>query len=200
VNPKQARVDRLIARFTYWRDKRKPSRRRSLMLAYLKPRIRSAKEKLAKSKASQVSDRGVQMVANFEGFSPSVYDDGLGFETIGYGFRFPQEYGKPTITRKEAFALLRVKLDGSYGNAVRKASKVAGWPLSQNQFDALVSFTYNLGPGWVGNESWTIWRAFKARDKKGVADALLLYVNPGSPVEVGLRRRRQAERSLWLRG
>lgn len=206
LEAKQDRVDRLVNRFVYWRDKRKRSRRRSLMLAYLKPRIRSAKEKLAKARAkagvSSVSSRGVQLVKNFEGFYPNVYDDGLGFRTIGYGFRWPQEYKGRTITEKAAAKLLEEKLDGSYGDAVRQASRIAGWPLSQNQFDALVSFTFNLGTGWVGNSSGgfgSLWGAFRRRDRQGVADAFLLYVNAGSPVEAGLRRRRQAERALWLR-
>lgn len=203
LEAKQARVDRLVRRYEYWRDKRQRSMRRSLMLAYLKPRIKDARKKLAKAKgATKVSDRGVTLVKNFEGFYPNVYDDGLGFLTIGYGFRYPREWPQRTITRQEAEVALRRKLNGSYGDAVRKASRTANWPLNQNQFDALVSFTYNLGTGWVENASGdfeTIWGAFKRRDKKGVADALLIYVNRGSPVELGLRRRRQSERALWLR-
>lgn len=202
---KRARVDRLEKRYAYWLDSRRPSPRRTLMLRYLRPKLRSARARLKRAErvASTVSGRGVELVKRFEGFSPTVYDDGLGFETIGYGFRYPEEYARPTITRKEADALLRVKLNGTYGDAVRKASRLAKWRLNQNQFDALVSLTFNLGTGWVGAKPGqtgaTLWAAFKDRDRKGVADALLLYVNPGTSVEAGLRRRRQAERELWLR-
>lgn len=118
--------------------------------------------------------------------------------TIGYGFT-GSEYRGSSITEPQAAKLLRQKLDGDrYGGAVRRAQKLARWPLNQNEYDALVSFTFNLGPGWVDDNDWTIWRKFKARDKQGVADALLLYVNPGTVVEAGLRRRRQAERRLFL--
>jgi len=167
-------------------------------------RVKRAEAKLTKYRArngaTRVSDRGVALVKEFEGFSPTAYDDGLGYKTIGWGFRVPEEYpAGRSITRAQADPLLREKLDGErYGAAVRRAQTLARYPLNQNQYDALLSFTFNLGPGWVGDNDWTIWRKLKARDKRGVADALLLYRNPGSPVEAGLRRRREAERRLFL--
>jgi lysozyme len=199
MNAQEDRVKRLQARVRYWEKLRKRSMRRSVMLAYLRPRLKQALAKLAKSQRGiEVSERGVRMVAGFEGYSARWYDDGLGNQTIGYGF-LKGEWNKPYITEPEALALLRRKLNGEYGDAVRRAANLTGWRLTQNEFDALVSFTFNLGTGWVGNEKWSVWRFFRARNRQGVADSMLLYVNPGSPVEAGLRRRRQAERSLFLR-
>ena len=66
---------------------------------------------------------------------------------------------------------------------------------------ALCSFSYNLGSGFYGAEGFdTISRVLRDRQWQAVPDALLLYVNPGSSVEAGLRRRRTAEGDLWRQG
>jgi GH24 family phage-related lysozyme (muramidase) len=66
---------------------------------------------------------------------------------------------------------------------------------------ALCSFAYNLGSGFYGAEGFdTISRVLRQKQWQQLPDALLLYVNPGSSVEAGLRRRRMAEGDLWRQG
>lgn len=69
-------------------------------------------------------------------------------------------------------------------------------PLKQCQYDALVSFVYNLGA--TNFRKSTLLKKLNAKDYKGAADEFLRWVSPGSSVEAGLRRRRTAERAMFL--
>jgi hypothetical protein len=73
--------------------------------------------------------------------------------------------------------------------------------MTDNQRSALVSFAYNLGAGFYGAQGFeTISKRLKEKDWQRVPEALLLYRNPGSNFEAGLRRRREAEGKLWGQG
>lgn len=147
----------------------------------------------------KTSDKGVSLIKEFEGFESKAYPDpktgGKPF-TIGHGTtKYPS--GRPvslgeSCTKEQAMQYLRNDLS-QFESAVTKAVTV---PLNQNQFDALVSFTYNLGPGNL-NKS-TLLKKLNAGDYKAAADEFLKWVSPGSNVEAGLRRRRIAERTLFL--
>jgi lysozyme len=96
----------------------------------------------------QTSANGLKIIKNFEGLSLSAYRDVAGVWTIGYGStRYHDgrsvKPGDVLASQLQADALLKNTL-GEYEQAVNHDVKVA---LSQNQFDALVSFTYNLGTG-----------------------------------------------------
>jgi len=70
--------------------------------------------------------------------------------------------------------------------------------LTMNQQATLLSFTYNCGPRWLGAEGFdTLSRTLRSGALETVPAALMLYVNPGGPMEAGLRRRRKAEGALW---
>jgi hypothetical protein len=70
--------------------------------------------------------------------------------------------------------------------------------MSDQQKCALISFAYNLGSGFYGTAGFeTISKRLKAKEWAKVPEALLLYRNPGTAVEAGLLRRRQAEGRLW---
>jgi hypothetical protein len=72
--------------------------------------------------------------------------------------------------------------------------------MTDQQKCALISFAYNLGSGFYGAKGFeTISKRLREKDWAGVPDALLLYRNPGSNVEAGLKRRRIAEGDLWGR-
>lgn len=103
----------------------------------------------------RVSDAGIQFIADCEGFSSEVYDDILapGNPTIGYGYVVSTgEQFYNNLTKSEGWALLMDALNNSY-----YASSVNNFLLNhqvrfnQQQFDALVSFSYNLGSGWQDN-------------------------------------------------
>ncbi|MBU6251208.1 MAG: L,D-transpeptidase family protein [Cyanobacteria bacterium REEB417] len=83
------------------------------------------------------------------------------------------------------------------GQSIAKA--IPGWTsFNANQQAALVSFSYNVGPNWFDADGFrTISRAILEGRLQDVPAALRLYVNPGSPVEAGLRRRRHEEGILF---
>jgi hypothetical protein len=73
--------------------------------------------------------------------------------------------------------------------------------MSDEQRSALVSFAFNLGSGFYGAAGFeTITARLRDKEWSKVPDAMLLYRNPGSSFEAGLRRRREAEGRLWLQG
>lgn len=169
------------------------------LVAQALERVRHRESQIRRlSRARHVSPAGVELVAEFEGFVDHVYRDAVGVETIGFGEtdrRIIAEFQGKRMSRAYALGLLKRRLDGEYASAVRNL-KV---PLSQQQFDALASFVYNLGPGVLG-QGHTIGDALRDRDYLGAADALLLYDKAGGRTLPGLTRRRHAERDLFLKG
>jgi lysozyme len=146
----------------------------------------------------RVSNEGVTFVAGFEGFRTRVYHDAVGVETIGYGETAKpiiERYRAKGITPATAEQLLRDRLNHVYGKAVSDAVTV---PLSQRQFDALVSFTYNLGAGALKSSS--LLRYLNGGHYAKAANQFLAWNRAGGRVLPGLTRRREAERALFLRG
>jgi GH24 family phage-related lysozyme (muramidase) len=148
----------------------------------------------------------LKLIKQFEGCHLEAYADplhGWKVPTIGYGTtRYPDgrkvEQGDK-ITVIEADQLLDREIDQI---AQKLRVTVPFWDaMSTEQRSALISFAYNLGSGFYGSLGFeTISRRLREKDWAKVPDALLLYRNPGSNVEAGLRRRREAEGKLWLQG
>ncbi|WFY32773.1 lysozyme [Citrobacter braakii] len=147
----------------------------------------------------QTSEKGIKNIKDFEGCSLTAYPDpGTGGApwTIGYGWTHPVD-GKPikpgmTIKQETADRLLKTGLV-SYENDVLKMTKVK---LTQGQFDALVSFAYNVGSRALSTS--TLLRKLNDGDVKGAADEFLRWNKAGGKVLNGLTRRREAERALFL--
>jgi lysozyme len=97
------------------------------------------------------------------------------------------------MTQEQADALL-MKDIARFQDGVNKL--VTYKPLTQNQFDSLVDFAFNLGLGNLGSS--TLLRKLNAGDVKGAADEFLRWNRAGGQVLAGLTRRRQAERDLFL--
>jgi len=94
-----------------------------------------------------ISDAGIKFIEEFEGFSAYIYSDSSQYY-IGYGTRCnPGDYPNG-ITREAAEELLRGELK-IYEADVKKMFASSGTIITQNRFDALVSFTYNFGSGWM---------------------------------------------------
>lgn len=94
--------------------------------------------------ANDISERGLKLIAFFEGFRSKVYKDIAGYETVGFGHKLlSKESYLKRITRKQALALLKKDAQSAV-SAINKFVKV---DLNQNQFDALASFAYNIGRG-----------------------------------------------------
>ncbi|UOZ20285.1 lysozyme [Enterobacter asburiae] len=144
----------------------------------------------------QTSEKGIALIKQFEGCKLTAYQDSVGVWTIGYGWTQPVD-GKPiragmTIKQETAERLLKTGLV-SYESDVSRLVKVG---LSQGQFDALVSFTYNLGARSLSTS--TLLRKLNAGDYAGAADEFLRWNKAGGKVMNGLTRRREAERALFL--
>lgn len=144
----------------------------------------------------QTSDKGIALIKEFEGCKLTAYQDSVGVWTIGYGWTQPVD-GKPiragmTIKQETAERLLKTGLV-SYESDVSRLVKVG---LTQGQFDAMVSFTYNLGARSLSTS--TLLRKLNAGDYAGAADEFLRWNKAGGKVLNGLSRRREAERALFL--
>ena len=145
----------------------------------------------------KISEKGLSMIERFEGCLLKSSNKLDGVWTIGYG-QTGSYYGKRvrrgmTTTKAEAHAWLRDHSIKTYEDAVTQAVKV---PLNQNQFDALVSFTYNVGVGAMAGS--TAVRKLNAGDYAGAADALTMWTKCNGKVLAGLVRRRKEERALFL--
>jgi lysozyme len=147
----------------------------------------------------RLSHAGVELIARFEGFVPRPYNDAAGHATIGFGHLIHhgpvtasdrRNWG--TMSRARGLALLADDAREAAG-AVEQAVQVA---LSQEQFDALVSFTFNVGGGAF--RSSTLLRKLNAGERHGAADELLRWSRAGGRVLEGLLTRRRAERALFL--
>lgn len=143
-----------------------------------------------------ISQHGLDFVATFEGGQSSdglfhAYWDPYGrVWTIGYGETEGVHSGM-TWTKAQAENDLKSRMVREYEPAI----KGLGVPLNQNQFDALCSFVWNLGPGSM---QWDVGRLLRQREYAAAANAMLQYDRAGGVVLAGLSRRRQAERALFL--
>jgi GH24 family phage-related lysozyme (muramidase) len=135
------------------------------------------------------SKAGIDFIKKYEGCRLKAYKalPTERFYTIGYGHYGADVHKDTTITQVEADELLRKDLM-KYESAVNRL----GLTLSQNQFDVLVSFTYNCGQG-------NLHTLVRNRTLSQIADALLLYNKSSGRVVAGLTKRRQAERELFLK-
>jgi len=143
----------------------------------------------------KISPAGVNLIKEFEGFPAGgrPYQDIVGVWTIGYGHTEGVGPRSPQLTEAQASALLGNDLDRKYGPCVNDLQL----PLKQHQFDALVSFVYNVGPGGVA-ASTQVGQALRARQWQAAGDALLAWDKAGGVAVAGLTRRRQAERAMFL--
>ena len=146
--------------------------------------------------AYQISQSGINKIKKHEALRLEPYRDSAGLWTIGWGHLLKQGEWWDSITEEFAEDLLRKDLAA----AERAVNKYVLVPISQNQYDALVSFVFNVGIGAL-QESTTL-RKLNAGDYDGAADALLLWnkvtVNGVKKISNGLIARREHERSLFL--
>lgn len=143
-----------------------------------------------------ISDKGVGLIKNFEGCKLTAYRCPAGKWTIGYGWTGNVE-GKPIaagmqITQETAERLLRCGLVG-FERDVNRLVKVQ---ITQGMYDALVSFSYNVGISALSNS--TLLKELNAGRYQRAADQFLNWVYAGGKKLPGLVRRREAERELFL--
>jgi GH24 family phage-related lysozyme (muramidase) len=137
------------------------------------------------------SDAGVGLIKDFEALRTKAYLDAVNVPTIGYGHTKGVKMGT-TITAAKAEALLREDLS-EFEAGVNDSVLV---PLRQNEFDALVSFSFNVGTAALRKS--TLMRKLNAGDYEGAAAEFARWNSAGGTVLAGLTRRRAAERELFL--
>lgn len=134
----------------------------------------------------KTSKNALDQIAKYEGLRLQAYRCPAGVLTIGYGHTGSDVTAGMTITKEQALDL--------FMNDIRKFEDyvtATGLTLTQNQFDALVSFAFNCGAG-------NLRKLVKGRDYRQIADAMLLYNKGGGKVLPGLVKRRQWEHDLFL--
>lgn len=138
----------------------------------------------------KMSDKGLALTEQFEGLSLTAYRDVVGVWTNGYGNTHGVVPGS-TITLAQAVSDLR----NNIASAENLVNKVVIVSLTQNQFDALVDFVFNLGGGAF--QSSTLLRKLNNGDYAGAALEFLKWNHAGGKVVDGLTRRRLAEQQLF---
>ena len=143
-----------------------------------------------------INEAGLAMIKSFEGLRLDAYRDPVGIWTIGYGHIRGVQPGM-TITEPQATDFLRQDLAAAENSV---GAVTADAPTTGNQFSAMVSLCFNIGSGNFRTSS--VLRQHRAQNPAAAADAFLLWDKghrDGQLVVLpGLRRRRQAERALYL--
>ncbi len=145
---------------------------------------------------AKVSERGIDLIKEFEGCHLTAYQDEVGVWTIGYGITNSDKSITGTtikqglkISQSAAEEWLEESLNQKYLPKVMKYDTRYNW--NQNEIDALVSFAYNIG-------SIDQLTANGSRSRDTIAKKMLEYNKAGGTVYRGLTRRREAERKLFL--
>jgi lysozyme len=143
----------------------------------------------------QMTDDGLELIKQFEGFRGAAYRDAVGIWTIGYGHTSmagaPEVVAGLAVSEAEAGEILARDVE-KFATGVRALVRVA---LSDGQFSALVSFAYNVGLGALKKSS--VLTAVNARDFAAVPRRLQLWTRAGGHVLPGLVKRRAAEAALF---
>jgi len=144
----------------------------------------------------KISQNGLNLIKHFEGFSALPYLCPAGYFTIGYGHVMTKAE-RATLSRVSAeeaedFLKMDVRI------AQRAVSRLIAVPLDQNQFDALVSFTFNLGAACLQRS--TLRRVLNGGDYDAAPAQIIRFVWAGGRKLPGLMRRRAAEAGLYRNG
>lgn len=137
------------------------------------------------------SERGIKAIEGYEGVRLNAYLDSVNVPTIGVGHTLGVKMGDQ-ITKEQAEEFLRADLE----DAEYAVNKYVLMPINQNQFDALVSFVFNLGSGAFKGS--TLLKRLNAGLYQEAANEFLKWNRAGGVVLQGLVNRRAAERTMFL--
>ncbi|MDR0273876.1 MAG: lysozyme [Burkholderiaceae bacterium] len=144
-----------------------------------------------------LSQQGLDLIKQFEGFRAAPYLDAVGIPTIGYGATYYPGGARvrmtdPPMTEAHASLLLESMVH-RFADAINGCVQA---PLTQPQFDALVCWAYNVGIEAARHS--TLVRLLNEGDCAAAADQFLRWNRAGGRELAGLTRRREAERGLFL--
>jgi lysozyme len=147
----------------------------------------------------QISDKGIALIKHHEGVRLKPYQDCVKLWTVGVGHligdgkSLPPEWNR-VLTMEEVDGILRKDL----ARFEQGVSKFCPVQLTQGEFDALISFSFNLGLGILQRS--TLRQKILRNDKKGAAEEFTKYVRAGGKIIKGLVTRRNDEKQLFLGG
>lgn len=150
---------------------------------------------MANKNKMKISDGGLNKLKKFEGLELCPYLDSAGKFTIGYGHLIkPHEKNllKRCISESEAERLLI----NDVGTAEKYVNEYVSVPLTQNEFDALVSFVYNIGGGAF--KSSTMLKKLNSGNKIMAANEFERWIYAGGTKNKGLLARRMAEKKIFI--
>ena len=142
-----------------------------------------------------ITQEGLDLICRFEGFSPVIYICPAGYPTIGYGHLITEankEQFLDGIDELEALDLLKIDVQ----KAEKAVLRLINVPLTDGQFDALVSFTFNLGGGALQRS--TLRRKVNRQEHSAVPAEFMKWVWAGGRKQKGLVRRRKAESKNYV--
>jgi lysozyme len=140
----------------------------------------------------KTSQAGIDLIKSFEGCKLRAYQDSVGIWTIGVGHTGPDVCAGVTVSDQEAISLLQMDLH----EAEEAVDRLVTAPLNQNEFDALVSFTFNLGEGNLKKS--TLLKYLNQMRYEDAANEFPRWNRAGGQILPGLTRRREAEKRLFL--
>lgn len=139
----------------------------------------------------RTSQKGISLIRSYEGLRLKSYQDSVGVWTIGYGTTRGIGPGM-SITNEQAERMLM----NDIARFEPELDRLAKVPMSQNQWDALMSFVYNLGSTDFGSS--TLLKLLNAKDYAGAAEQLPRWNKAGGQVLADVTTRRAAERAMFL--
>ena len=150
-----------------------------------------------------ISSDAVELLKKEEGFSKKPYWDYAQW-TVGYGTKCPddklEEYKKNGIPEPEAEKLLRDYI-ARFESEINKFATKTGTNLNQNQFDALMLFSYNCGTAWMYSTTGILYKAVVGgATGNELINAFSRWCNAGGQIKTFLLRRRLSEANIYLNG
>ena len=146
----------------------------------------------------KISNKGLELIKEFEGFSANAYLCPAKIPTIGYGNTFWQDGRKvrlgEQISKTKALELLEFVANKDFADKIFPFIEVS---ISQNQFDAMTSLAYNIGVGAFSKS--TLLKRVNAKDFLGAGNEFLKWDKSNGKPLLGLTRRRQREKELFLK-
>jgi lysozyme len=141
---------------------------------------------------SVTNQAGIDLIKSFEKCELHAYKDAVGIWTVGWGHTGSDVKNGTEITQAEADRIFLVDLQRTEAGVLRGLTR----EVPNNQFAAMVSLAYNIGVSNFQNS--TLLKLVNKRDTAGAAEQFLRWNKAGSQELLGLTRRRQAEKALFL--
>jgi len=138
----------------------------------------------------KTSQNGIDLIKKVEGFSATKYKDAAGF-SIGYGHFIKPGENLTRITEAKGEELLRQDI----ATAENAINRLVNAPISQNQFDACVSLTYNIGVG--GFQKSSVLRNINSKNSTAAVKSFALWNKAQGVVNAALVKRRALEQQLF---